>query len=71
MAKLNLLNFIGEPAAEVKSALEKDGYEVEIVVNSKPKIKTDSVLVVSLRQEGNKVTLIVGDFLIGVKNELV
>ena len=70
----NFQDFIGEPIDIVVDHFEKNGYEVQVVKNSKPKIKTDSELVVSVKMIGEKqVLLVVGDFLINleVKDGLV
>ena len=73
MEKLDLYSFVGKPLDIAKQELEKLGYKVDVLKNSKPKIKTDRELVVSLKQTANSVILIVGDFLINVEggNELV
>ena len=74
MAEINFDKFIGLPVGLVKNDLEKLGYFVDVVKTSKPKIITDTELVikVELKQE-KQVLVIVGDFLINieVKNELV
>ena len=73
MEKLDLYNFVGKPLDVAKQDLENLGYKVEVLKNSKPKIKTDMELVVSLKQTANSIILIVGDFLINVegRDELV
>ncbi len=54
------------PLKKAKEELKKQGFIVKEKKCSLPKIKTDSELVVSIRQDQNIVTLYVGDFLIGV-----
>lgn len=55
---------IGRPLEEVlKQVGDK---KVTIIKNSKPKIKTDSQLVVAVRESEGEITLIVGDFLLEV-----
>ena len=68
---MDTLKYIGMPLEKAKKELEDLGYNVEVIICSKPKIKTDSILVVAARKEGKNVQLVVGDFLIGVENGLV
>ena len=57
-----------EAYVNVLKQLEDKGYNVQIQKSSKPKIKTDSELVVQVRMLGEKrVLLVVGDFLINVE----
>jgi len=53
----------------IAEELEKLGFKVEVLKCSKPKIKTDKELVVSLKQTTNSVILIVGDFLIDIEGK--
>ena len=64
----NFEKLIGERVELAKKQLEDKGYNVQIQKSSKPKIKTDSELVVQVRMLGEKrVLLVVGDFLINVE----
>ena len=56
--------YIAMPLEVVKKELTGLGYNVKIEKCSKPKIKTDSELIVSVKQNGNELLLVVGDFLI-------
>ena len=68
MAFENFDKLIGERVEIAKKQLENKGYNVQIQKSSKPKIKTDSELVVQVRMLGEKqVLLVVGDFLINVE----
>ena len=61
---VNFDKYIAEPVEAVQKELTNLGYTVKIEKCSKPKIKTDSELVVCVKQNGNEVLLVVGDFLI-------
>ena len=64
-----LADYIGRPINDVKSELENQGVVVNVIKNSKPKIKTDYELVVSVKSVGdNKVDVIVGDFLVNIED---
>jgi len=69
VGKLDIYSFIGKPLELAKEELEKLGFKVEVLKCSKPKIKTDKELVVSLKQTTNSVILIVGDFLIDIEGK--
>lgn len=74
MGSLSIDHYIGQPLDLVKKELEAQGINVEVVKNSKPKIITDTELVVCAKVlEEKQVLLIVGDFLINleVKDGLV
>lgn len=64
MELTQLLNFIGEPVDKVKRELESMGYLVTIREFSKPKMITDTQLVVKAdKLTDNHIELLVGDFL--------
>lgn len=64
MELTQLLNLIGEPVEKVKRELESKGYSVTIREFSKPKMTTDTQLVVKAdKLTDNHIELIVGDFL--------
>lgn len=64
---INFDDFIGMPLTTAKVNLEKQGFIVQVLKSSKPKIKTDSELVIVVKQIGDKqVLLVVGDFLINI-----
>ena len=63
----NFDKYIGEPVDFVRQEVEKQGFKVVVLKSSKPKIKTDSELVVAVKHLHDKeLMLIVGDFLINV-----
>ena len=67
MEKLDLNSFIGEPVEDVKKTLSDRGMNIIVEEFLKPKMKTDSKLVVALRQiDANTIKLVVGDFLINL-----
>lgn len=58
-------SLIGQPLNLVRTGLEEKGYQVVIKEFSKPKMKTDTQLVIKAdKLNDNTVELIVGDFLI-------
>lgn len=59
-----LVKYVAMPLKMAKTKLEKEGYIVKTQKCSKPKIKTDSELVIHARKNGNEVLLIYGDFLV-------
>ena len=64
MELTQLLNLTGEPVDKVKRELESMGYLVTIREFSKPKMITDTQLVVKAdKLTDNHIELIVGDFL--------
>lgn len=67
MEKLDIYSFIGKPLELAKEELENLGYKVEVLKSSKPKIKTDRELVVSLKEKADSIILVVGDFLIDIE----
>ncbi|MBQ7466771.1 MAG: hypothetical protein IJS74_01725 [Clostridia bacterium] len=67
MEKLDLNSFIGESVEDVKKTLSDRGMNIIVEEFLKPKMKTDSKLVVALRQiDANTIKLVVGDFLINL-----
>ena len=56
--------YIAMPVDLAKKELTDLSYKVKTEKCSKPKIKTDSELVVNIKQNGNELLLLVGDFLI-------
>ena len=65
---MDFLSLTGLPVNIACEKLEKSGYHVQIIKNSKPKISTDAELVVSVKKIDEKqVLLVVGDFLINVE----
>ena len=64
MELTQLLNLTGEPVDKVKRELESMGYLVTIREFSKPKMITDTQLVVKAdKLTDNHIELLVGDFL--------
>ena len=60
-------SLIGQPLNLVRTGLEEKGYQVVIKEFSKPKMKTDTQLVVKAdKLTDNQIELIVGDFLINL-----
>ena len=67
MEKLDLNSFIGESVEDVKKTLSDRGMNIIVEEFLKPTMKTDSKLVVALRQiDANTIKLVVGDFLINL-----
>ncbi len=67
MEKLDLSCFIGEPLEDVKKTLSDKGLNIIIKEFLKPKMKTDSKLVVVAKYiNANTIELVVGDFLINL-----
>lgn len=67
MDKLDLSCFIGEPLEDVKKTLSAKGMNIIVKEFLKPKMKTDSKLVVAVKQiDVNTIELVVGDFLINL-----
>ena len=67
MDSIDLKQFIGQPLEKVKALFDAKGLTYITIKNSKPKIKTDSELVVCIKQDADKFTIIVGDFLINIE----
>ena len=67
MDKLDLSCFIGEHLEDVKKTLSAKGVNIIVKEFLKPKMKTDSKLVVAVKQiDANTIELVVGDFLINL-----
>lgn len=67
MDKLDLNSFIGEPLENVKKTLSDSGLNIIVEEFLKPKMKTDTKLVVQAKFVDEKtIKLVVGDFLINL-----
>ena len=67
MDKLDLSLFVGEPLDDVKKTLSDKGLNIIVDEFIKPKMKTDTKLVVLAKYiDAKTVKLIVGDFLINL-----
>ena len=67
MDKLDLSLFVGEPLDDVKKTLSDRGLNIIVDEFIKPKMKTDTKLVVLAKYiDAKTVKLIVGDFLINL-----
>ncbi len=63
MYELNSL--VGENLEYASKILKEKGYnEIEVITNSKPDGECNQKLVCGVRKNGNKITLIIGDFVI-------
>lgn len=63
----DLNNIIGLTVKEAQLILNKNGYKnINIINNYKHNDKCDTLLVCAVRQSKNDVTLIVGEFYVGV-----
>ena len=69
MDKKKFENYVGFPVLEVKEELEKIGYKVNVIKNSKMKIESDYELVIKINCVNDKeIDIITGEFLINIEN---
>ena len=67
MENNDFLNLIGEPLEKVRKMLEDKGFAVTVREFSKPKMQTDTQLVVKAdKLTDSHIELIVGDFYINI-----